>query len=255
MFYSMISRKLKSRYISASVQAQIISSRTKKRPWVSHISYCGMVPRTWEPQFSSCLYQNIVTILESFTLLALKTIKSILERTGENPFNNYVQKQMSLIPFYLCQPFWDWTLNLGLLQHFTSPGHCFGPQHLGKLEADSFSTSHPMGLFTTPLPFPGAKNISLVKIMFSAAVSSNKIRDLWFMECFPKGFRMHFLIPKQSHEYNIVDIAIIIPILQTINWDPKGLSDSSKGSQREKCQKLGFRQSHLAPHPMLVTCY
>lgn len=36
---------------------------------------------------------------------------------------------------------------------------------------------------------------------------------------------MHFLIPRQSYEECnvVVDIIIIIPILQTINWDPVGL--------------------------------
>lgn len=54
------------------------------------------------------------------------------------------------------------------------------------------------------------------------------------MEYFTKGFHMHFLIPGQSYECNIVvDIAIIIPFLQTINWDPKELSDLSIGTQIE----------------------
>lgn len=45
---------------------------------------------------------------------------------------------------------------------------------------------------------------------------------------------MHFLIPRQSYECNIVvDIAIIIPFLQTINWDPKELRDLSIGTQIE----------------------
>ena len=54
--------------------------------------------------------------------------------------------------------------------------------------------------------------------MFSAVVLSSKIKELQFMEYFTKGFHMHFLIPRQSYECNIVvDIAIIIPFLQTIN--------------------------------------
>lgn len=53
------------------------------------------------------------------------------------------------------------------------------------------------------------------------------------MEYFTKGFHMHFLIPRQSYECNIVVDIAIIPFLQTINWDPKELRDLSIGTQIE----------------------